>query len=192
MARHAETSETLRRASRGWRSERKVGTSDHAIHQVGVPTVTVRIVVGWPAVTEGRRDRLELVWFLAVMTWSLVRITAVGAWLQDYGVNPWHYAAVDLGSSAPYSLASARLLGALVDGRNRAAVPWGALTLVTFLAPDIYIFAAGRALPWPTYVVVGSIVVIGGTLAVRHGQATVFERRLALETEPAGEPLIAG
>ncbi len=142
--------------------------------------------------TEGRRDRLELMWFLAVMTWSVLRITAVGAWLQGYGVNPWHYAAVDLGSSAPYSLASARLLGALVDGRTRAAVPWGAVALATFLAPDVYIFAAGRALPWPTYVVVGSIAIIGGVLAVRHGQAKVHERRRTLEMEPASQTAVAG
>jgi hypothetical protein len=143
-------------------------------------------------VTAGRRDRLELAWFVAVMTWSVLRIIAVSAWLQDYGVDPFSYAAVDLGSSAPYSLASARLLGSLVDGRMRRAAAWGALTVVTFLAPDVYIFAAGRALPWASYVVVGTIATVGAALAIRSGRASVRERRLALETVPADAPVVAG
>ncbi len=169
-----------------------MGTSEHATHAEGLHRVTVSAGRRVTTVTEGRRDRLELMWFLVVMTWSVIRITAVGAWLQDYGVNPWHYAAIDLGSSAPYSLASARLLGALVDGRTRVAVTWGVATFVTFLAPDVYIFAAGRALPWPTYVVVGAIVIIGGWLAIRHGRAKVFERRLALEIVPVADAFNAG
>jgi hypothetical protein len=137
-------------------------------------------------VLHGRRDRLELAWFFAVMGWSAIRIFAVRTWLQDYGVDPWLYAAVDLGSSAPYSLASARTLGALVDARTRVALGWGALTLVTFAAPDVYIFAAGRALPWPSYVVVGSIATVAAALAIRSGRATVRQRR---QIEPAVEPV---
>ena len=140
--------------------------------------------------TAGRRDRLELAWFFAVMTWSVIRIIAVSTWLQDYGVDPFYYAAVDLGSSAPYSLASARLLGSLVDGRMRRAAAWGALTVVTFLAPDVYIFAAGRALPWASYVVVGAIATVGAVLAIRSGRASVRERRLALEAAPV-EPVVS-
>jgi hypothetical protein len=143
-------------------------------------------------VTAGRRDRLELAWFFAVMTWSVIRIIAVSTWLQDYGVDPFHYAAVDLGSSAPYSLASARLLGSLVDGRMRRAIGWGALTVVTFVAPDVYIFTAGRALPWASYVVVGTIATIGATLAIRSGRASVRERRLALGAAPVEPSLAAG
>jgi len=127
------------------------------------------------------RDHWEFAWFVAVMSWSALRILVVSTWLGDYDVDPWRYAAVDLGSSAPYSLASARLLGALVDGRLRAAVPWGLLAVVTFVAPDVYILTAGRALPWGTYVVVGTIATVGAILAMQSGQAKVRERRL----EPA-------
>ena len=142
--------------------------------------------------TAGRRDRLELAWFFAVMTWSVIRIIAVSTWLQDYGVDPFHYAMVDLGSSAPYSLASARLLGSLVDGRMRRATSWGVLTVVTFVAPDLYIFTAGRALPWASYVVVGTIATIGAVLAIRSGRASVCERRLAMDVAPVEAPVTAG
>ncbi len=142
--------------------------------------------------TAGRRDRLELAWFFAVMTWSVIRIIAVSTWLQDYGVDPFHYAMVDLGSSAPYSLASARLLGSLVDGRMRRAASWGVLTVMTFVAPDLYIFTAGRALPWASYVVVGTIATIGAVLAIRSGRASVRERRLAMDVAPVEAPVTAG
>jgi hypothetical protein len=146
-------------------------------------------------VTEHRRDRLELAWFFAVMTWSVVRIVAVSTWLHDYGVDPFRYALVDLGSSAPYALASARLLGSLVDGRIRRAAGWTVVTVATFVAPDVYIFAAGRALPWATYVVVGAVATVGASLAIRSGRASVRERRLALDAMdamPAEAPVIVG
>jgi hypothetical protein len=87
---------------------------------------------------------------------------------------------VELGSALPYAIASARCLGALVDQRFRRASAWGALTVACFVAPDTYILTAGRALPWGTYVVVGSIALTAGTIAVRSGRAQLAARRAAL------------
>lgn len=115
-----------------------------------------------------------------MLSWSLLRISAVDVWLAGYGVNPWTYAMVDLGSSLPYAIASSRTLGALVDQRFRHAAAWSVLTVACFIAPDTYILTAGRALPWGTYVVVGSVAAMAATLAVRSGRAQLAERRAAL------------
>lgn len=117
-----------------------------------------------------------------------MRISAVDVWLTGYGVDPWIYAVVDLGSSLPYAIASARTLGALVDQRFRRATAWGALAAVSFVAPDTYIVTAGRALPWGTYVVVGTVAATAATLAVRSGRAQVAARRAALADRLAVEP----
>lgn len=118
----------------------------------------------------------------AVLLWSLARISAVDVWLAGYGVDPWVYAAVDLGSSLPYAIASARTLGALADRRFSAAAAWGSLTIVSFVTPDAYILAAGRALPWGTYVVVGVVACTAAGLAVRSGRAQLADRRAIVGT----------
>lgn len=126
-----------------------------------------------------RRDRLALIWLAAVFAWSVIRCVAVAQWLSAYGVDPLWYLVVDLSSSLPYGLCSARVIGALYDGRRRAAAGWMVPTLVGFLAPDVYIVAAGQSLPWITYVVVFGVAGIAGWLAVRSGRASLEKKRQA-------------
>ena len=118
-------------------------------------------------------------WLGAIFAWSVVRCVAVAQWLSSYGVDPLWYLIVDLSSSLPYGLCSARLLGALFDGRRRAAVGWAIPTVAGFLAPDVYIFAAGQALPWATYVVVLGVAAVAGVFAVRSGKRSLEQRHAA-------------
>ncbi|MFN8020443.1 MAG: hypothetical protein U0Q03_02840 [Acidimicrobiales bacterium] len=138
-----------------------------------------------------RRDRLALIWLAVVFGWSVLRCIAVAEWLSSYGVDPVWYLVIDLSSSLPYGLCSARLLGALFDGRRRAAVGWAIPTLAAFIAPDVYIFASGHALPWLSYVVVLGIAGIASALAVRSGKRSLEQKRRAAELEAleaAGTP----
>ncbi|MFN6121885.1 MAG: hypothetical protein ACK5CE_19940 [Actinomycetes bacterium] len=129
--------------------------------------------------SSGRRGRLTLLWLVAVVGWSLVRSAAVRQWLADHGVDPVVYLMVDLSSSIPYALCSASLLGALYDGRRRAALGWAVPTVLAFVAPDVYLLSSGRSLPWPTYLVVLTVAAISATLAVRAGRASLEQRRRA-------------
>lgn len=112
-------------------------------------------------------------WIVGVLGWSLVRIAAVDIWLSGYGVNPWVYAAIDLGTSIPYAIASARTIGALLDSRTTAALRWGALAVGAYIAPDLYILFFGRGLPWKVYAAVGTVALAGAYLAVRTGRQRV-------------------
>lgn len=129
-------------------------------------------------VDHARRRRLERYWFALVMLWSLCRIAAVWHWLDGYGVNPVIYAVVDLGSSLPYAVSSARTIGALVDGRHGRALGWGVIAAVCFSIPDVYIVAAGHEMPWGVYAVVGLVAVIAGAWAVRTGRRDVVVGRV--------------
>lgn len=133
--------------------------------------------VALPARRRIGRAALERAWLLAVLGWSCVRIGAVTHLLAHYGVQPLRYALIDLGTSGPYALASGRTVGALVDGRGRAASAWFALALVTFAAPDLYILSAGRAMPLVNYAVVGAVFSVAAGLALRAGR-----RKLALSS----------
>lgn len=114
-----------------------------------------------------------------MFVWSVVRCAAVATWLSNYGVDPLWYLVVDLSSSLPYGLCSAQVIGALFDGRHRAAVAWAVPTVAAFLAPDVYIFTAGQALPWLTYVVVGGFAGVAAVVAVRAGRRRLVAAQAA-------------
>jgi len=138
-------------------------------------------------VAVDRRKRLERWWYLLVMVWSLVRIAAVWHWLERYGVNPVVYAVIDLGSSVPYAICSAKSIGAIIDRRYRRAAMWGAGAAVAFAAPDVYIVGAGRSMPWATYAIVGGVALVAALLAVRSGRSEVASKRVISRSgEPSG------
>ena len=130
---------------------------------------------------EGRR-RLERWWFGLVMAWSAIRVAAVWRWLDIYGVNPLVYALVDVGSSAPYALGSARTIGALIDRKYGRAAMWSLLAAVCFAAPDVYIVAAGHDMPWGVYGVVGAIALLAAMWAVWTGRRDVSGGRVSTST----------
>jgi hypothetical protein len=126
---------------------------------------------------RSRRQRLERWWLVMVISWSVLRIVAVWQWLEQYGVHPVVYALVDLGSSVPYAVASARTVGALIDRRYRHAAWWAPLAASCYVAPDIYIFAAGQQMPWAVYVAVAVVAMATGLLALWTGRNEVTDGR---------------
>ncbi len=124
---------------------------------------------------------------MLVLGWSGLRIVAVWQWLEQYGVHPVVYALVDLGSSVPYAIASARTISALVDRRHRHAALWAPLAVACFVAPDVYIVAAGRQMPWSVYVVVLTVAVAAVMLALWTGRNEVAVGREQVVAD-AGPP----
>lgn len=129
---------------------------------------------------------LERLWFVAVMAWSGVRIAAVWHFLRDYKVHPLVYAIVDLGSSVPYAIGSARTITSLVDGRLRPAMWWGALTVVSFCAPEAYIVLSGQEMPWGVYALVAVVFSIAAGLAFRAGRSKLAAQRAVTAAALAG------
>ena len=82
---------------------------------------------------------------MASVLYGIVRTLLVWRFLSDYGVRPLAFGAIELASSALYGWASARLVLAIVD--RRALLRPAALTLVGYLAPDVYIFASAARFP---------------------------------------------
>jgi hypothetical protein len=126
---------------------------------------------------RSRRQRLERSWIVLVIAWSGLRIVAVWHWLEQYGVHPVVYALVDLGSSVPYAIASARTIGALIDRRYRHAARWGLLAATCYVAPDVYIVTAGQQMPWAVYAVVVTVALAAGVLALWAGRNEVADAR---------------
>ena len=124
-----------------------------------------------------RRKRLERLWIVAGVAYGLVRVFVANATVRKYGVNIWAFAVVEIGTSFPYSLGSARLVTSLVDKSYRAATRWGMLAAVCFVAPESFIIITGERcsrrhpgrchrMPKRVYEVIGLVILVVGSLAI--------------------------
>jgi len=113
-----------------------------------------------------RRILLSGLWLVVVLSWSVVRIVVVSFWLSQYGISTVVFAVVELISSAIYGVASAQTVLAIIDKSRNNAKSWGAVCVVAYLAPDVYIFSAGKSLPLMSYVVIVGLIVVLGVAAV--------------------------
>ena len=119
------------------------------------------LVMRRPKVDKMKRQMFQYLWIIGVTAWACFRIFAVETWLAKYGVNTLVFAIVEVGSSFPYAVGTARCVTNLIDRRQRAAVIWGIIGLLGFIAPDVYMLTAGKSMPPETYgIIIGVFVVI--------------------------------
>jgi hypothetical protein len=114
-----------------------------------------------------RRVVLERVWVAATVGYGMARALLVGATLAQYGVNPWGYLVLDLATSIPLGISTARVVCALVDRDMQKARRWAIVAVLTDFAPDIFIVIVGRQMPAIVYVVLAVIAAASVTFGVR-------------------------
>ena len=59
------------------------------------------------------------------------------------------------------------------------SVFWGVITLSSFAAPDVYLLTTGKNLPWTAYLVVISVMMIGGAVSLIKMRTKTRELRLS-------------
>lgn len=101
---------------------------------------------------------------------------------ERYGVNPVVYAVIYVGA-APFFFGSlAWLVRSLRHGRD-LALPLVS-TAFFFSAPTLYVFLAGRNLPWWAYAVLVGLAVIGLAMTVRRVRRELDGKPRADGTQP--------
>jgi hypothetical protein len=152
------------------------------------PTTEVCLI---SAAKQRRRRQLEILWVSLTVLYGLGRAVVVGVTLGRYGVNPWIYAAIDAATSVPLGLGTARATTAAIDRRWKAFREWTFLAAVAFIAPDVSIFVMGGGrLPRVVFLIVGAVVLVTASLAIREGRLKVREgrrERLACELAAGSE-----
>lgn len=137
--------------------------------------------------TRRRRRQLSRTWAVMVISWSLIRTTVVWATLGDYGLDPWAYLAVDLGSASIDAVSTPRMVTQFVDHGWRQALRWALLSLTVFVLPDLYIFLGTRSLPTRIVVAICLIVSVLASVAV-YGVVRKVKAGRALRTAAVPEP----
>ena len=93
-------------------------------------------------------------------------------------MNVWVFGLIELFASASYGLSSARVVTHLLARNWSQLRLWGVLALVSYTAPDVYVFASAGTLPGSYLDVLIGIVLVTAVLTaigiggqVRKGRA---------------------
>ncbi len=111
-----------------------------------------------------RRSVLTQGWIVASILYGILRTVLVWRFLSDYGVHPIVFAVVELVSSALYGWASARLVIAVIDHDRTKRRSMALVTLIGYIAPDLYVFASADRFPDDLLVTVLAIAVVSALL----------------------------
>ena len=117
------------------------------------------------AETLRKRQMLTRMWAGIVIAWSVIRTIIIWAALGDYGFNPWIYLGIDLVCSTIDALTTPKMVLRFIDDRYKSAMKWATLSLVAYVAPDVYIFEGTRTLPTKVIVVLCIVIVAMFSLA---------------------------
>ena len=121
---------------------------------------------------------LGQMWTLGVIVLCVARAVIVWPMLSEYGINPWWFLVLDVGTAPFYGVGQAMGVKLLRDETRplRHAMPWIAMVLVSFLAPYLYVLRSAGHLPH--YVVYGVLLwmaVFGGLGARRMARDVRME-----------------
>ena len=140
-------------------------------------------VIQHSAETLRKRQLYSRLWAGVVILWSVTRTVIIWAALGQYGFNPWAYLLVDLFCSTIDAYTTPRMVLSFIDDQYYTAAKWATISIVAFIAPDIYIFEGTRRLPKKVIVVlclvIAAMLVVAVVTVVRKIRKGRAERRLA-------------
>gem|GEM_PF-180905 len=102
---------------------------------------------------SSRETLWERVWAGLLVLYSTGAAYLVWRTLSKYGVNPIVFLVIDMVTSWPYGLATARIVVNVVKRQWREVRKWSWVAAITFIAPDIYVLASARHVPRDVYLI---------------------------------------
>lgn len=112
-----------------------------------------------------RGKRAQQTWLCLVIVWACFRAFAINKFFGNHQVNAWGYLLVDLASSIPYALYSARAVVNFLDKSWPEFRRNVFLTAAFFYIPDLYVFIFARTVPASLYIGFIISIAIFSTLA---------------------------
>jgi nitrate/nitrite transporter NarK len=114
------------------------------------------------------RQILTLSWVVGIVVFTLGRLIVAKGTLEEYGLNLWVFAVIDLVTAVPYALGVAKVVTSMIDRNYAGTTTWATVAAASFLAPYAYIAWAGQDASFPpaVYVALGVLIVIFGGNAV--------------------------
>lgn len=114
-------------------------------------------VVGW----VGRA------WIVGVFGYSVLRALIVWPTLGDYGINPWAFLVIDVGTAWPYAYGQVRVVNEARMRNWGGTQLWAAIAMLSFIAPYAYIAGAGSGeMPLIAWIVIGLLMLFFGVASL--------------------------
>lgn len=112
------------------------------------------------------QDRVGLLgkaWIVGVFAYAVVRALIVWPTLGDYGINPWAFLVIDVGTAWPYAYGQLRVVNEARSKNWGGTQLWALIALLSFVAPYAYIAGAGSGeMPLLAWIVIGLLMVFFG------------------------------
>jgi hypothetical protein len=87
--------------------------------------------------------------------------------LGEYGVSPWAFLAIDVGTAWPYAYGQVRVVNEARAKNWGGTQLWAAIALLSFIAPYAYIVGAGSGeMPLIAWIVIGLLIVFFGVASL--------------------------
>lgn len=94
-----------------------------------------------------------MAWLALSLSWSTVRSLAIAKFFGPHGTNAKIYFLIDISTTVPYAIFSAKAVYALVDKSKKLKV-YLAIGSITFFAPDMYVIFSAHHVSdtlWATF-----------------------------------------
>jgi hypothetical protein len=124
-----------------------------------------------------RDKRAHYSWLFLVLAWACFRALAINKFFGDHNVNSWGYLAVDLASSVPYALYSAKAVVNFLDKSWTVFRKNVLMTALFFYIPDVYVLIFARTVPTSLYVGFGISIIFFSALAFSSLKKDVSKRK---------------
>ena len=106
-------------------------------------------------------------WILGVFGYSVLRALIVWPTLGDYGINPWAFLVIDVGTAWPYAYGQVRVVNEARMKNWGGTQLWAAIALLSFIAPYAYIAGAGSGeMPLIAWIVIGLLMLFFGVASI--------------------------
>lgn len=102
-------------------------------------------------------------WIATIFGYSALRALVVWPTLGTYGVNPWIFLAIDVGTAWPYAYGQVKLVKAAKHKDWQRVQIWTVVAVAAFMAPYVYIVGAGSGeMPTIAWIIIGALIVVFG------------------------------
>ncbi len=132
-----------------------------------------------------QRSRTEKLWLVACIIYDIARAIVVSHFFGKHGVNGWHYFAYEMLFSVLFAKASFHLILAFLEHKVKDVFVFSLFTMITFFAPDVYVYIKGDGVPVTTWVLFFGYLCCTSTISVIALVRDYHRKRRARDGEHA-------
>jgi hypothetical protein len=123
-------------------------------------------------------------WIAGVFGYAVLRALIVWPTLGEYGVSPWVFLAIDVGTAWPYAYGQVRVVNEARAANWAGMQIWAVIAGLSFIAPYAYIVGAGSGeMPLIAWIIIGGLAAAFAIASVVRVVKQI--RQPAPEIEPA-------